>query len=105
MTQEQLETNAANSYAKHPLDSMMAASYTPSLHQASKLAFVAGINWQKEQPKKECLHYWVDGYIAESIIYCNKCQRELADVYGATTYRTHTCKNGLLITIQENNLI
>ena len=49
--------------------------------------------------KKECLHFWVYGYVADLIIYCKKCKKEADDVYSKKDfdYKTHKCKNGILI--------
>lgn len=50
---------------------------------------------------KECFHNWKYGYIADLIIYCTKCNKEIDDVYNKTEvdYTTHTCKEGKLINI------
>jgi len=48
---------------------------------------------------KECFHNWEYGYIADLIIYCTKCNKEIDDVYdkNKVSYATHTCKDGKLI--------
>lgn len=52
--------------------------------------------------KKECNHNWQFGYVADLIIYCKKCGKEIDDVYDRSevSYATHTCENGKLIEIK-----
>lgn len=58
------------------------------------------------EDKKECIHYWANGYIADHIIYCKKCDKEIQDIegYGGySIYQTHIAdNNGNLVRIEEN---
>lgn len=53
-----------------------------------------------------CNHYWVNGYIADHIIYCKNCDKEIQDIkgYGGySIYQTHIAdNNGNLVRIEEN---
>lgn len=40
--------------------------------------------------KFECRHQWAYGYVADLIIFCTKCGKELDDIYGEDAYRLYT---------------
>jgi len=45
------------------------------------------INNQISRIEKECQHIWKHGYLAEPIIYCEICDREIQDVYSNMSNR------------------
>lgn len=51
------------------------------------------------EEKKECRHYFDTGYIAELMIYCVKCDKEVDEIYGSDIYKQIELKteNGNLI--------
>lgn len=55
------------------------------------------------ESNKECLHYFVTGYVAELIIYCKKCNKEVGELYGNEVYGTHELIDGNLKQLKPNN--
>lgn len=55
--------------------------------------------------KKECLHNWEYGYVADLVIYCTKCKKEADEVYDETrfSYKTHELKNNQIV--KNENLL
>ena len=55
--------------------------------------------------KKECLHNWGYGYVADLVIYCTKCKKEIDEVYDKSdfSYSTHELKNNKIVKIKNND--
>lgn len=54
--------------------------------------------------KKECLHNWEYGYVADLVIYCTKCKKEADEVYDETqfSYKTHELKDNQVVKINKS---
>jgi len=72
-------------------------SITDMLTEIESYFIAEKIVSKNEEEKKECLHYFVTGYVAELVVYCKKCGKEIDDLYGDDIYRTHELKDGNLI--------
>jgi hypothetical protein len=48
---------------------------------------------------KECLHYWYWGWLGRPLILCEKCNRDVEDLYDKRdfNYKMHTCVDGHIV--------
>jgi tRNA U34 2-thiouridine synthase MnmA/TrmU len=52
---------------------------------------------------RECLHEFAHGYVAEPIIFCKKCNKDIGDLYSYKVYGTHKLVDGHLVIDKEKS--